>query len=430
MIHAIYNLLWTLATPPGRLYLRASSKNHELLQRLEPPPALTPGVVWIHACSVGEVGVARSLAQALAQLPASPRLLFTTSTRTGMAQAQRQLAPLGQVAWCPFDSPHAVRRFLRAARPALLLLTETEIWPNLLREARQAEVPVMLYNGRLSARHLGQYQRYRRLFSPAFSSLTVAAMQDETYAARITTLGTPSDHVCVTGNLKFDAVTTNVEASTRSRLRAQHGIPGDSPVIVAGSTRPGDEIMLAASWADLRDAFPAAHLIVAPRHLERADQAAAAFSEPVLRRSSLSKGALPQGERVHLIDTHGELTQFYSLGTAAVIGGSFCSEVQGHNPLEPAALGVPVIHGPHMANFAEAAEVLREARGAITVTGAGDMTQALRRLLSDPAECRHMGTRARKAVLERQGATQRTIRIIQELLALREAPSPEETPIP
>jgi len=431
MLHAFYNLLWTLAVPPGKAYLHASAKHRELIHRFDPPPrAGTTPPIWIHACSVGEVGVARTLARALTATPGAPPLLFTASTRTGMSQAQQQLAALGSVAWCPFDSLGAVRRFLRAAQPALLLLTETEIWPNLLRECERAGVPVMLYNGRISEKHVARYQKFAGLFVPAFARLAVAAMQDEIYADRVRALGAKADHVCITGNLKFDAVSTVVDATTRARLRAQHGILADAPIVVFGSTRPGDEAMAASCWASLRTEYPTAHLVIALRHLERIDEALAPFGEPVLRRSALGKGTLPAGQRVHCVDTHGELVQFYSLATVAVIGGSFSAEVQGHNPLEPAALGVPVVFGPHMANFAEAARVLCDARGAVQVSSTGELLATLQRLLGDPAECRHLGTRGRKAVLDRQGATERTVRIVQELLAFRAEPSPKENPTP
>lgn len=417
MLHLAYNALWAVARPLGSVYLANSAKNAALRPRLAPevPPSSQPPI-WIHACSVGETGVARTLAAALKRELAGQPLLFTVSTPTGMEQAQRQLAPLGGLTWCPFDAPGIVRRFLKAARPRMLVLIETEIWPNLQREAERAGIPVVLVNGRLSEKHFHRYQRAARLFAPAFARLTVAAMQDETTRDRILALGAHPDHVCITGNMKYDAVTTTVDAAVRTRIRAHHGIPGDAPILLFGSTRPGDEALAATCWDTLKDEIPALHLVVAPRHLDRIDEALAPFKEPVLRRSTLAKGTLPAGQRIHCVDTHGELTNFYAAASVAVIGGSFSEEVQGHNPLEPAALGIPTLFGPHMGNFAEPAAALCDAQGAISVHGPGDLLPQLNRLLQNAAERRHIGTRARKAVLDRQGATQRNLRIIRELL--------------
>lgn len=417
MLHLAYNLLWAAAQPLGRAHLATSRKNAPLRARMRPDvPAFPHPPIWIHACSVGEVGVARTLALALQKDMAGQPMLFTASTPTGMEQAQRQLAALGGVAWCPFDAPGTVRRFLHAVQPRMLVLIETEIWPNLQREAERAGIPVVLVNGRLSAKHFQRYQRATGLFAPAFARLTVAAMQDETTRDRIVALGARPDHVCITGNMKFDAVATTIDASTRSRLRAQHGIPAEAPILLFGSTRPGDEAIAAACWKSLRDEFPLLHLMIAPRHLDRVEDALAPFSEAVLRRSTLAKGALPAGQRVHCIDTHGELVNLYATASIAVVGGSFSDDIQGHNPLEPAALGIPTFFGPHMQNFPDPAAALLGVQGAIQVDGPGELLPQLRRLLEDPAERRHMGTRARKAVLERQGATQRNVRIIKELL--------------
>lgn len=416
-MHVFYNLLWALAWPVGRVYLGRSRKHAALRARLRPQlaaPVHRP--IWIHACSVGEVNAARTLAAAIKREHAEVPLLFTVSTATGHAQAERALAPLGTLAWCPFDAPWAVRNFLRAAKPRMLILIETEIWPNTLRACEQDDVPILLVNGRISEKHLGRYLRAGGLFRSAFGRITLAAMQDETYAERILSLGARADHICVTGNLKYDAVSTNVDAHVRARLRKQHGIPGESPVLIFGSTRPGDEAIAAACWSHLRENVPGLHLIFAPRHLDRVEEGVAPFSDPVLRRSRLTKGGFPQGERVHCIDTHGELTQFYSIASVAVVGGSFSPEVQGHNPLEPAALGIPAIFGPCMANFAEAAQVLLEVEGAKQVQAPGELPGLLQRLLSDAAERRHIGTRGRKAVLDNQGATERNLRLLRELL--------------
>jgi len=429
MTAQLYNLLLRAATPIARLYLNTKPPLKPLAQRFNPPvPQLPAPPIWVHACSVGEINTARPLLQALhAHHPKIP-LLLTTSTITGMAHAQNNPTPNTTITWCPFDTPTAVRRFLQQANPRTLILIETEIWPNLIHHTHHANIPILLINGRLSDKHHHRYQRARRLFKPAFAALTLAAMQEQRYAERIITLGTHPDHVCTTGNTKFDAVRTQIDPATRARLRAQHAIPEDAPILLFGSTRPGDENLASACWASLKDEFPTLHLIIAPRHLERTPEALAPFTEPVLQRSSLKTGQRPNAHRVHLIDTHGELTHFYAIATLAVIGGSLYPGVEGHNPLEPAALGTPTIFGPHMANFAEPAAILLAANAARRVPCPEDLYATLHALLSDPAECRHLGTRARKTILANQGALNRTTTLINQILQLHTPASHTPTP--
>jgi len=207
-----------------------------------------------------------------------------------------------------------------------------------------------------------------------------------------------------------------VDGESRRKWRLP-GVQPDAPLLVFGSTRPGDEALAAACWRRLRDEVPGLRLVVAPRHVQRADEVRTCFDEPVVLRSALEATAPPADARVLLVDTVGELVRFYALATAAVVGGSFYPGVEGHNPLEPCALGVPTVFGPHMANFLEPARVLVEADAALQVPAPDALHDALLRLLQDPGACRQLGTRARKAVLDHRGAVDRNVDLIARVLA-------------
>lgn len=419
MYHALYNGLWRVLRPAARLWLRTSPRQRELLQRFHPPlPVFDAPPLWIHACSVGEVNTALPLLDALARaLPEAPRLL-SASTATGHARARVALSQ-GHVAWFPFDHPRSVARFMDEARPRALILIETEIWPNVLREAHRRRIPVILVNGRISERHFARYLRFRAFFAPSFAHITAAGMQSGAHAERIRALGARPDAIQVTGNLKFDAAPAEVPARKRQRLRVEYGIGPEDPVLVFGSTRPGDETLAAACWETLKEKHPRLRIIVAPRHLERVEEACAAFEGGALRRSEWPRAAKRDPRAVLLLDTHGELVEHYAIASLAVIGGSFYPGVEGHNPIEAAALGIPVVFGPHMKNFDDPAALLVADGGARQLPGPDALCGALDTLLADPPALQRMGTLARKTVLEQRGATERNVALI--LGALGEA---------
>lgn len=408
----LYNVLLALIAGPSRWWLRRHPKHHPLVERFNPPiPPMTDRPLWIHACSLGEVNTARPLVEALrARHPDAP-LLITASTVTGHERATA-LFPNDAVTWLPFDTAHAVRRFLDAARPRALVLIETELWPNILAGCQRRHIPVVLANGRLSDRHLRRYRRMRWWYRPLLQGLAAAGMQSERYAQRIVALGAAPERVCITGNLKFDAVQDHVPGRSRAQLRSQHGFRPEDRILVFGSTRPGDEALASACWATLREEYPDLRLVVAPRHVDRADEIAGFFSEPLQRRTRIRQGATHVGERVLLVDTMGELAGFLAMASVAVVGGSFFPGVNGHNPLEPAALGVPVVFGHYMSNFEDAAATLVARKGARQVACPEDLYLAISELLGNAAEQRQMGTRARRAVLDNQGAVQATIDLI------------------
>ncbi len=420
MQYVVYNTVLTCAAPLARAWLRLNRRHGVLRERFAPDaPDGATGAVWVHACSVGEVNTVRALIPALRlRFPGAP-VLLTTSTVAGRELALKT-AGEALVAWLPFDTRPAVRRFVGQVRPRVLVLVETEVWPNLVRETRRAGAPVVVVNARLSPRQFPRYHRYRWVLRPAFALLSAVGVQNETYAERYTALGAAPGAVRVTGNVKFDAVATEVDSRSRLELRIGCGYGADTPVLVFGSTRPGDEALAARCWHVLRDRFPGLRLVVAPRHSQRIAEAMEPFQgEPVARRSEIRAGGGARDARVLFVDTMGELVSFYSLASVVVIGGSFFPGVDGHNPLESAALGVATVYGPYMGNFPEASEALLARGGAVQVTGADALCGTLERLLSDPQACRALGTLGRRAVLENRGATDRNADLVAEAVAAK-----------
>lgn len=414
-----YTLLTSAAAPFAAVYLLLRPKHRLLLGRFcprLPPQALqeTTRPLWLHACSVGEVNIARPVISAVqARWPGLP-LLLTVSTLSGRRLAQDSL-PQIPLSWLPFDHPLCLNPFLRRLNPRALVLLDTELWPTLITQTNQAGVPVILANGRISDKHFPRYKRLKPFLSPVLKSLTVAAMQNAEYAERITQLGARPEAVCVCGSTKFDGVRESLEPGRIEALRAQCGFGEGDPVLVFGSTRPGDEALAAECWAALREEFPTLRLVVAPRHLDRLKEAMAPFSEPVSRRSLAGReGGL--ASRVFFLDTVGELVEFYAMATIAVIGGSFSPGVNGHNPLEPAALGIPTLFGPYMRNFVDPARELLANKGAIQ-TNSSALLEVLRRLLRQPEEREMLARNGREAVKKNKGAIGRTLDAIQPFLA-------------
>lgn len=419
MIYCLYNLAASLAAPIGAAYLAVHHKHRPLLGRFSPPLSKfsSDRPAWFQACSVGEVGVARSFIAAFRERWPNIPLLLTCSTVAGhdLAEGACDDIPVG---WFPLDHPWIVRRFFSAVSPRVLVLIETEVWPNVVRHAHRRRIPVVIVNGRLSDRHYPRYRRFRGLMRPIFARVTAAGMQNAEYAERLAALGLDRSHIHITGNAKFGDTRTKLAPHVAARLRDEHGFDAETPVLIFGSTRPGDEALAAHCWQALREEFPALRLVVAPRHLDRLNEAIAPFSseEPLCLRSEVQDGPRPAGRRVVVLDTLGELVAFYAIASVAVIGGSFYPGVDGHNPIESAALGVPTVFGPYMRNFIDAAGMLVKSGGACQVACPEDLLDTLRRLLADSGARAHMAVQARETVSANQGAIQRNLDLLEPLL--------------
>ncbi len=339
-----------------------------------------PADGWVHAVSVGEVQAALILIDALrAELPA-PAVVLTCATPTGRARARQQLTGV-PVTYAPYDLPRTVNRFLRRVRPRLLIVIETELWPNMLYRAWRTGVPALVASARVSERTAGFYRRLPGLLAPALAANTWIAAQSESDAGRFLSLGVPQERIQVAGNVKFDR-SVPVDLSRRGALWRQ-GQAADRPVWIAGSTQPGEEAVVLAAHRLVLAAFPTALLILAPRHPARFDGVARDITASDLPCARRSLGDEVSAVPVLLLDTLGELVEFYAAADVAFVGGSLV-EVGGHNLLEPAAVGTPVLSGPHQFNSPQVARALRDQGGLVLVHDATELANSVVRLLSDP----------------------------------------------
>jgi 3-deoxy-D-manno-octulosonic-acid transferase len=371
-------------------------------------------VLWLHAVSVGEVLAVSRLVGELDRRFPGHRVLVSTTTRTGQKLARERFGA-GRVFYCPLDLPWAVRAYLNAFRPELLILAETEFWPNLLQGCFRRGIPVAVVNARISDRSWPRYQMLRRLWRPILGRLSCVLAQSETDAERLRALGCPVEAVIVAGNLKFD-VRVAQEAEVTRLLR-----PAQARLVVAGSTLEGEEAALLEVWPLLPEAHPGLAMVLAPRHPERFGSV-----EALLDRSGVTwvkrstwKSAPPDplkpirpGE-ILLLDTIGELASVYSLAVVAFVGGSLVP-AGGHNPLEPAQFGVPIVMGPNYANFRSITEDLL-AHDALRIAAPGELTGVLTDLLDNPEEAKAMGARARLVFEQQAGATGRCMEAIRQL---------------
>lgn len=388
-----------------------------LSERLGCVPAW-PGPVppiWLHAVSVGEVMAATPLVRELGMRRPDLPLLVSTVTDTGRAVAEQRL-PARQYVFFPLDFGWAVRSALNRLSPRVVLLTETEIWPNFIRACGTRGIPVVVINGRISPRSFPRYRLVRRWFGRVLSGVRLFCMQTAQDAERILLLGAPAEKVRVVGNLKYDLPTLR-EAPDAAAVRARLGLPSGRRLLVAGSTHRGEEETVLGAFRALAGTRQDLCLLLAPRHPERLEEAERLVRKAGLafvRRSQLPATPL-DGVAVILLDTMGELAQLYAAAAAVFIGGSLIPH-GGQNILEPAAVGRPVVHGPHMGNFVEMRDLFREAGAAIQVEDGAGLLERLAALLDDPALADRMGMAGREIVETHRGATRRTADLVDALL--------------
>jgi len=376
-----------------------------------------PHGVWLHAVSVGEVQACAPLVSALARRHPGVPLTVTTFTPTGAARARALFGNLAQVRYVPYDLPGAVRRFFRRVQPRLAVIFETELWPNLYRECGRRRIPLVLASARISARSAGRYQRLGTLFRETLARTVLVAAQGAGDAERFRALGADPASTHVTGNIKFDFELPPDIAARGARLRAQYA--DGRPLWVAGSTHGGiEEQAVLEAQRRVRTLHPGTLLVLAPRHPPRFDEVAQALHASgvsFVRRSGAAASVTSAACEVLLLDSLGELLDFYAAADVAFVGGSLVT-VGGHNLLEPAALGVPILTGPHHYNSEEIARLLI-ARGAAQVVHDGaELGGRVRALLADAAERESMGAAGRASVDSNRGALAKLLALIEPLL--------------
>ena len=413
-------LVLALGLPYWLLMMATNDKYREgLSERL----GLVPGrlregdsrkTIWVHAVSVGEVLAASRLVNELSACAPQYRVLLSTTTQTGQRLA-RERTGSNHTFYFPLDFPWIVRRYLRALDPVLMVLVETEFWPNLLTACRRATIPVAVVNGRISDRSLPRYLRLRGVWKGILSGISIVLAQSEEDVKRLKAIGAPAGRVSFAGNLKFDVRSAEPAAIT-TRLREKLA-PG-TRVLVCGSTLEGEEEILLDAFQQLLKTIPDCVMILAPRHPERFGRVAQLLKnrhQQTVRRSNwMKRPARIKPGTVVLLDSIGELASVYALASVAFVGGSLVP-AGGHNPLEPAQFAVPVVMGEHYANFRAIIDTLLQAE-ALKLATRETLVPMLENLLTDPEAANTLGVRALEVFHHESGATGRAITALLGLL--------------
>jgi 3-deoxy-D-manno-octulosonic-acid transferase len=388
---------------------------------LGPPPRHSAGrVAWFHGVSVGEIHLLRQLVAGFRQRHPDWKCVLSTTTDSGFDEARKRF-PDSEVIYFPFDFSWAVARTLRAVRPALIVLAESELWPNFLMAARRHGVPVALVNGRMSPRSFGRYRRVRPLVHFLLRRLDLLAVQTEEYADALRDLGAEPTAVHVTGNVKYDGVTTRRDNPQTQRLRTLFNVGPDDLVWICGSTQAPEEEIALHIFHRLRPIYPRLRLFLVPRQRDHFDEVARLLQRsgvPFVRRSSLTQPP-PDRKCVVLVDTIGELSALWGLADIAFVGGSLDGRRGGQNMIEPAAYGAAVVFGPHVWNFRDTVDRLLAEEAAVQVADGAGLEVMLRRLAEDRDERQRLGAAAQQFVLRQQGATLRTLDLLDRMAPSR-----------
>ena len=367
--------------------------------------------IWVHAVSVGEVISAVPFIKELKGRYPSIPVVLSTVTDTGRKVARERVSDIAQIVYLPFDLVHIVRRVLKRIRPALFITVETELWPNIFRTFKSEGIPILVLNGRLSDNSFRGYRRVRFFIKDVLACVDLFCMQESIYEKRIRELGVEGNKVRVTGNFKFDTRPSEKLPEWTNSL--------GHPVVLAGSTHEGEEELMVSVFERLRNDFPGMNLILAPRHperFERVEEMVKAKSLDYVKRSELrtpNSELRTIGGKILILDTIGELASAYGISDIAIMGGSFY-KVGGHNPLEPAFWGKPVVCGPHMENFPFIQDFYIGS-GAIKTDDAG-LYEVIKELLRSPVKRKAMGERAKALYNEKAGAVDRAIEVLESYL--------------
>jgi len=422
ILHHLYNALWYPALPIA-IALGGGLRDREMRSARmgrastgKGPAALPAKVrIWAHAASVGEIGALGAVVNAIVRERPNTTFIVTAMTVAGRDAARRVMPAADAHLLAPLDARPTLNRFLCASRPTLVLIAETELWPNYFVESRRAGARVAIVNGRISQRALARYRYVHPLFCEALRAANLVLAQTDEAARRFVELGAGPDRVFVTGNTKFDTARL-----TTSPLRAELALfMSDRPVLVAGSTAPGEEQIVIAAWREVRRRFGSLALVLAPRHLERAAEVGEilhAAQIEFVRASSIDASAA-RSRDVLLLDSMGELRAIYSCAAVAFVGGSLLPGRGGQSLAEPAAAGVPVLFGPYHDNQRAMATALLEGRAGTIVRNAAEFSRTASELLEDEPARAGAGQRARAALERMSGGVAATMARLRPLLA-------------
>ena len=426
VLYSALIVLFALAVSPWLAYQAVRYRKYvgSLAQRLGYLPVSfnidAEASIWIHAVSVGELLTARPLIAALRARHPGLRVFLSTTTMSAQELARRGGLEVDAVFYFPFDLGFVVRRTLDLVKPRLFLMMETEIWPNLLRECRRRGVKTAVVNGRLSARSFPRYRLARGFFRHVLADIDRFCVQSDESARRFVAIGAEADRIAVTGSLKFDSLESQIagpQARAKERVLRYLRFAATRPVLVAGSTMKGEEAVVLRMFRRLKAAQSSAVLLLAPRHPERFDEVVRLAQQEGFRterRTDLPIDAEPRADVV-VLDTIGELATVYQVGTVVFVGGSLVP-TGGHNILEPAAYGRPVVFGPHMQNFAEIAAAFVANDAGVQVASDGEFEEQVLALMTDPVRRARLGAAARALVEANRGAKDKTLAVLDALL--------------
>jgi len=425
MIYLVYNTFLCVAsviTAPYFLCKFVFTKKHRmgLSQRFgKLPESLISDnkSVWIHAVSVGEVAAAMPFIDEFRKTFPDYKIFLSTVTATGN-QFAKKIKNIDGLFFFPFDYSFAVKKALTRINPNIFITFETEIWPNFLKYAKDMKIPCILVNGRISPNSFKHYKKTKFFFKHILENFSAFCMQTEQDKTRIMELGAEKRKVSVTGNTKFDALVSKEEnADVKNRFTKLFGIGENDKVIIAGSTHKGEEEKVLDAFEYICQKVNNVLLILAPRHPERFSEAMKLLKDrntSYILRSTLNK-TKREKQQVIILDTIGELSKVYTIANVVFIGGSLVP-TGGHNAIEPASLGKPVVFGSYMYNFTESAKLLLESKGAIQIPDEGKLADSLLKLVINSEYAKQMGDTAKKIVSEKKGASKRNLEIISEFL--------------
>jgi 3-deoxy-D-manno-octulosonic-acid transferase len=417
MLSAIYNLLWYPALPFALIAAHPANLRdyRERMGHGDFPDSTGEPRIWIHAASVGEIEAIRPVAIGLLERHPTAIMAITTMTATGRDAAHRRIP--GAAAWmlAPLDNQRAVRSFMDRVRPSLVLITETEIWPNYFLESARAGATIAIVNGRISERSMRRYMRARGLFQDALDRASLILAQSREDARRYAKFDIPA-RIIVTGNTKIEA--TQADGAIRPELMK---FASGRKIFIAGSTAPGEEVVIADAYRELHKDFPQLALTIAPRHLDRmpdVEKALRAASLDYVKASELNSQNASREVDVLILDTMGELRSFYRRGAIAFIGGSLVPGRGGQNPAEPALVDVPVLIGPYHENQSEIVASIISSGGARIVKNAGDIVREASKWLGDDAARAAAGRSAHASVSKNAGGAQFALKQLEALINL------------
>ena len=424
LLYSVVTLLTLVVLSPYFLYqaLRHNKYVGSFRQRLGYLPVSLnldgDDSIWVHAVSVGEVLAARSLIAELRRRYPRLRLFVSTTTLAGQQLARRSVSEIDGVFYFPFDWTFSVRRTLDRVQPRLFVMIETEIWPNLLRECRRRRIATVLVNGRISYRSFPRYRLIRPFFRRVLADVDRFCVQGDEAARRLISLGADPARITITGSLKFDALEViPTPGRGRERVLRFFRMSANRPVLVAGSTLKGEEDAVVRAFNRLRTGGSSALLVIAARHPERFGEVERLCRQEGLstvRRTELPIDAEPRADAV-ILDTIGELAEVYQIATVVFVGGSLV-RAGGHNILEPAVFGKPIVFGPHMENFAEIADAFLANDAALQVRSDRELEAAVLSLMGDSVRRARLGAAARALVDANRGAKDKTLAVIASLV--------------